>query len=344
MDPIVNRDAALASVKKLVGEYSIRPDELFSDLPIEQPPLPSKAPNTTTVTEAKKNKASLAEVFYFIGGGIVVLAVFILVGMSWSNLDSPLRLLLTLGLSATAYITGLSFSKNPSTSKVAVAFYLIFCALLPVGIFTALDTIGFGDESAGLQTTVSLVASSSLLALFYASRRVIFLLFGIIYSTWLFFSLLNLFTTHASGVLDDFNLYQYGFLASGLCYLLLAFVFSARNRLQQLSGLLYSFGTIFFLGAALWLGGWAPSNNLFWEFIAPLLIGVVIYLSVRLSRTSLLVWGNIFLVAYILKLSSEYFADSLGWPIILMIVGLAVIGISFGATKLKQRTFHAHEQ
>lgn len=339
----MNRSEALDSAKKLVDAYSIRPDELFSTSPVQQPSPSSETASVVIETETKKNKASLAEVFYFIGGGIVVLAVFILVGMSWDNLASPLRLLLTLGLSAAAYATGWSFSKNPATSKVAVAFYLIFCALLPVGIFTALDTMGFGDASAGLQTTVSLVASSSLLALFYASRRVVFLLFGIIYSTWLFFSLLSLLVGQANGALANLNLYEYGFLVSGLGYLLLAYVVSTRNRLQQLSGFLYSFGAIFFLGAVLWLGGWTPDNNLFWELIAPLLIGAVIYLSVRLSRTSLLVWGNILLVIYILKLSSEFFADSLGWPIILMIVGLAVIGISFGATKLKKQMFHTHK-
>jgi len=48
-------------------------------------------------------------------------------------------------------------------------------------------------------------------------------------------------------------------------------------------------------------------------------------------------WGTIFLMAYILKITSEYFSTGLGWPIALVIAGLAMIGVGFMSFSIKKK-------
>jgi hypothetical protein len=43
------------------------------------------------------------------------------------------------------------------------------------------------------------------------------------------------------------------------------------------------------------------------------------------------------LIFYILKLTGEYFTSGLGWPLSLVLAGLAIIGIGYYAVKLNKK-------
>jgi hypothetical protein len=116
----------------------------------------------------------------------------------------------------------------------------------------------------------------------------------------------------------------------------LAFAFADTPR-RALSDLLYSFGSLAFLGAALSLGGWKPSQNAFWELVFPGLVFVVLYASVHLKSRPLLAVGSLFLASYLVKITNEYFKDSLGWPLALVISGLALMGVGYLTLRLKRR-------
>jgi len=93
------------------------------------------------------------------------------------------------------------------------------------------------------------------------------------------------------------------------------------------------------LGSALALGGWSPDQNIFWELIYPILIFGILLLSVRVSSKSLYVWGILFLMAYVMKITDEYFSSGLGWPLVLVIAGLAMIAIGYGAFAVNKKYF-----
>lgn len=42
-------------------------------------------------------------------------------------------------------------------------------------------------------------------------------------------------------------------------------------------------------------------------------------------------------MGYILKITSEYFADSLGWPLALMIAGFGMIGVGYLTVYIKRK-------
>lgn len=63
----------------------------------------------------------------------------------------------------------------------------------------------------------------------------------------------------------------------------------------------------------------------------PVLVFGVIFLSVYLKSKAFLTWGTLFLMAYILKITSEYFSSGLGWPLVLVIAGFAMIGVGYAS-------------
>ena len=114
----------------------------------------------------------------------------------------------------------------------------------------------------------------------------------------------------------------------GLSYLLVGHSIMKDTK-NVLSNVMFTFGSLFFLGSALFLGGWEPDQNIFWEIIFPGLAFGIIFLSTYLRRLVFLIIGSGSLVVYILKITSQYFTETLGWPLSLMLVGLSLIAIGY---------------
>ena len=134
----------------------------------------------------------------------------------------------------------------------------------------------------------------------------------------------------------DWEFSAYRVLCTGLVYALLGYYFTQTPQ-RALTGALYGFGVLFFLGAALALGDWKPNQNAFWELIFPGLVFGVMFLSVYLKSRAFLTFGSIYLMVYILKITAEYFADSLGWPLALVLTGLGLIAIGYLHFNLKKK-------
>ena len=161
------------------------------------------------------------------------------------------------------------------------------------------------------------------------------MLFSLIFGTWLFFSITSLLVGNGS-YFDTWQFYQYRFIVAGASYLLLGYSFS-KNIFSSLSNFLYGFGVFILLCSALILGGWSPEQNIFWELVYPFIIFGVLYASVVIRNNSFLLWGSIFLMIYILKITSEYFSGGLGWPTSLVISGLAMIGVGYMSLNIKNK-------
>ncbi len=161
------------------------------------------------------------------------------------------------------------------------------------------------------------------------------MLYTIGFATWAFFAVTG-WMVGPNPVFGEVEFFEYRALAVGLTYLILAFSFSDTSR-RGLSGILYSLGSMAFLGAALSLGGWKPSQNVFWELVFPGLVFVVLYASVHLKSKALLTFGSLFLASYLVKITSEYFKDSLGWPLALVISGMSLMVVGFLTLRLKRR-------
>lgn len=284
---------------------------------------------------ALTHKLNLAEVLYFIGGLIVVIGISVLVYQNWTTLNFFSRLLASLGSAIAAYIVGFIFSKYEKLDLVGEAFYLISALVMPIGLSVLFDQMGLKIHESGVQTIISAILFAVFVGSYFIFRKIIFLIFGIAFATWLFFSFTN-FLLGSSPLIREFKLTEYRFLLIGLSYVLLGYFFS--NKVEKaLTGPLYGFGVLGFLGAAMALGGWKPNQNIFWELLFPGLVFGVIFLSVHLRSKSFLLFGTIYLMGYILKITAEYFSQGLGWPLALVIAGLLLIVIGYVSFNIHRR-------
>lgn len=280
-------------------------------------------------------KLGVAEILYYIGGAIVFLGISILLWQNWSTLGFGTKVLATLGAGIAAYFVGLLFSRDERTETAGSAFYLISALVTPIGLWVVFDNAGFDASSYGSQSLIAGIMLGTFLLSLAVFRKNVFTLFSILFGTWLFFSLTS-WMVGGAPYFNDWKFYMYRVLVAGVAYILMGYAFS-KNERAPLSGFLYGFGILGFLGAALALGEWKPNQNVFWELIYPGLVFGALFLSVHVKSKAFLTWGTLFLMAYILKITSEYFSTGLGWPLALVIAGLAMIGVGYMSLSIKKK-------
>jgi len=280
-------------------------------------------------------KINTADILYYIGGAIIVLGIAIMISQNWTTLGTPIQILVTLGSAIAAYITGVLLSKYQDFNGVAAAFFLISALVMPIGLIITLDRAGLNVETTSFMVLISSLLFTMFLASYFVFKKTIFIFFSIIYGTWVFYAITQ-WLISGSPVMDSDTLIEYWALVTGLGYILLGYQFSTNDH-RSLSGVLYGFGSLALLGSAMILGGFSPNQNVFWELIYPILVFGIILLSVKLKSKTFLVFGSLFLIGYILKLTGEYFSDGLGWPLALVLSGLIIIGISYYAVRISKK-------
>jgi len=122
----------------------------------------------------------------------------------------------------------------------------------------------------------------------------------------------------------------------GISYLLLARVFRAGEN-KKLVGFLYFFGIAGFLGAAFS----RVFDSELWQFAYFLVIFAAMFLSVYLKSRSILAIGTLFLIAHVTYITNEYFTDSLGWPLSLVLLGFVFIGFSYASIEINKKYIKA---
>src|SRR6266481_1024926 len=201
-------------------------------------------------TEAAPKKIGAAEIFYYIGGGIVFLGIAILLSQNWQSLNFATKILATLGSGIAAYFVGVLFSRDRRTENLSPAFFLISALVMPIGLFVLFDNAGFDARSYEIQSLISAAMLGTFLVSLFLFKKNIFAFFSILFGTWFFFSLTS-FLANDNTYFDVSQFYEYRFLVAGIAYILLAYAFSKnRHTTSSLQGFLYGFGVVGFLFAA----------------------------------------------------------------------------------------------
>lgn len=286
--------------------------------------------------DSGSHSLKLSEILYYIGGAIVVLGIAILVGQNWTEFNTFTKVLVTLGSGIAAYVVGLVLIRDKQTEKVGQAFFFISALVMPLGLFVTFDQAGYQTGSALTNMLVSGVLAAMYLSSFATFRKDVFLLFGILFCTWFFFALTSFLIAGNAVFGDWWRFYAYRVMAVGISYMLLGHFFQQTNK-EHFTGFLYGLGVFGFLGAALILGGWTPDASPLWELLFPGFVFGAMFLSVHLRAKSFLVFGAIYLMIYILKITGEYFQQGLGWPFSLVLAGLALIGVGYIAVRVNNK-------
>ena len=280
----------------------------------------------------RRNRYS--RVLFFIGGGVICIGIVALIGQVWNDLGPVMHVVVTLGSGLAAYTVGVLFSWSGKAGAAGPAFFLVAALVLPLGIVVAMDEAGLDPEKLGLQSLTAVVLLGVFLGTYLLFRNVSLLVYVIGYGIWAFFAITE-FMAGPSPRFDQETFIEYRILAVGLTLMFLAWAFAGTRR-EILTAPLYALGSLAFLGSALALGGWKPNQNMLWELAFPGLVFAVVYLSVHVRSMLLLVIGSLFFGGYLAKITGEYFSDSLGWPVALILLGFMLMGVGYLTFRLKQ--------
>ncbi len=290
-----------------------------------------------TADGAFSKKATAADILYYIGGGIVFLGIAILIAQNWQTIGFGAKLLATLGSGIAAYAAAFFFSRDERTQSVGSAFFLLSALVLPIGFGVLFDHAGYDVGTSAVQSWIAGILFAAFLSSALLLRKNIFHLFSVIFGTWLYFALASyLFGSSA----DWAKHMEYLTLALGLAYGFIGYAFSSTDK-APLSRYLYGFGILAFLGAAFALGGWSPDQNAFWEMAFPILAFGALFGSIPLKSRAFLAVGTLGLMAFIFKITSEYFSGSLGWPLALVIAGLLMIAAGYFSISIRKNYLKA---
>ncbi|MDA1061152.1 MAG: DUF2157 domain-containing protein [bacterium] len=284
---------------------------------------------------SKNNKQiDISRAMYGIGGLIVVMGISFLVCQNWDLLNTFTKILSSLGAGIMAYIIGVIL-RDKKFEHLSNAFYFIALLVIPIGLYVTFDLAGYDVGTEGMQSVISALLLFMGLGSWFVFKRGIFAIASLIYFTWFYFAFTE-FLPLGEFWKDDFEFFEYRALILGLSYILFGYYQSIKGN-DSFVNTLYWFGLLGFLASALGLGGWEPDQNLFWELIYPGIVTGVIFLSVHLKNRVFLTMGSMFLIFYIFKITDEYFQEGLGWPLSLILFGLALIAIGYIAVRINQK-------
>lgn len=269
---------------------------------------------------------NLAGVLYYVGGGIAFIGIGIFVGENWEHLSSALRILLTLGSGLALFTAASLLDSTKLADRIPEAFHFLGGLLIPGGIFVTLYELGFRGSDFGQGFIfLALALCYGLAARVY--RHNLLLAFALLYGIFAYFLLTE---AMARGFVsfDRGDYLAYRFVGIGASLMVLGYAFRGLFA-KVLTAWLYGFGALAVLAGAFALQGFKPNQSIFWEIVYPGLVFGAMFLAIHLRSRTVLLLGAVFLVANIFKLTSEYFQDSLGWPLMLVLAGFLLIGVGY---------------
>lgn len=280
--------------------------------------------------------SSLIKIFYAIGAIIVLVGIVILIAQYWEDIGFIGRILVTLGIAIATYVSAL-LMKEPEKRVISQVLFTISAVLAPIGTFVLLEEANI-DFEASVQILFALIMLVVYGVAYFANKRNILVVIMVAFFTWAYYA----FIVEFFGIRDFEDVVQWATIVLGLSYVGLAYsyaklpAFDSKDSKERKSvgGLLYGAGTIAVLGAGITIGG-------FFDLVMVLLIFGAFYGSIFLKSRMMLILGAIFLVAHIIKITFEYFEDSLSWPILLVFIGFLIIGIGYLTFHLNRKFISA---
>jgi len=365
LSTVTDKSGALKHITQLMRTYDISLTEVETALhaPVDDAP-------------AKRSKGDIAKTLFAYLGAIFILAgIGTYVGMFWDSMGSAMRIFVTLGVGYVlliVLISALHEGKFPrlilplalaSVLMMTSGWFVLIHELFPRGndwriaalfvfgvmalhqgalfaryrrtvlAFTALffvysfldvglDLLGIPREYIAIVLGASLFMVAT--AIEKTDHRILTepaLLVGII---WLNMGVFELIALASST--------SWASLIVGLCVIFAAYGMHRADRYPRLSGLGYFIGSIMAYGGLFDLVQDSAIELLYFAVTASAL-----YACVVLQSRALLLTTVIAMLSYIGYFSEKHFANSLGWPLTLVLMGIAFLGVGAIAIKVKKR-------
>ncbi len=308
-----DRAQALAHIVSLAREHRLTAGEIATALQ-----EPDAAPEG-------RAKSVIVRVLGYLGGTFIFAGLAAFIALQWDGMNSAARVVITLGPGIAALAMAVIASRDERFDRAAAPLFLIAAALEPTGMLVAFSEYGSGGDARLAALVTAGVMGLQFAAVFGAIRRSIPLflavLFGVLF-WWTAFDLLDVDSDLAALVIGG--------------TLILSAIAVDRTPHAAITPIWYLVGAVAFLYGLFDLVDSTPLEILF--LIAA--CGFV-YLSAAIHSRTLLLVATAAILAYTAWFTGEHFANSLGWPLALMLFGLLMIGLSAAAYKIDRRYIRA---
>jgi len=367
LSSVTDKPAALRHIKQLMTTYDITPDEVETAF---------RASASGGSEMPQRSKGDIAKTLFIYLGSIFILAgIGTYVGMFWDSMSGAMRVFVTLGVGYILLIVLISALHENKYPRLILPLTLV-CAFFMVGGWFVLIEEMFPGSKNWRAATLFVFATMVLQfgVLFGKYRRTVFA-FAALFFVYGFMQvgldMLGMSMVYSSIILGAslllvgvalektpqrilaepallisvcwLNVGLFDLIASsvavnwatlivGVCVMLTAYGLHRADRYPRLIGLGYLIGSVMLYSGLFDLLQHTPIEIIYLAVTASIL-----YICVVLQSRALLLTTVLAMLSYIGYFSAKHFADSLGWPVTLVLMGVAFLGIGTLAIKLKRQ-------
>jgi uncharacterized membrane protein len=335
---MAKQESLLSKIEEWVEEGLISPEQADA--------LRRREAEGAAISPARQVKAD--EIFVYLGSLVVFLALAFLVGLNWGELGSAARILSMLVPTVAMLALGwrLRGSQSARLRRGAQALWLGGCLLSVLFFVVTFYELGLIDWSERGPTdpwvVVSCLLATGVAAVAFAllptiTQSIAFHLCGSA-ALFTFLGWLDQILPPFNHFYENLLVLMIGLAAGDLCLALSEWL-RAKGR-KDLVGVSRIFGTLAILGFTFILAmdeypaTWQKTTM---EAIAFLVSIAFIAASVKWQSEAFLYSGAAFLLFLIIYVNFEHFADRIGMPIALLIIGVLLIGLGLGTGRLSRR-------
>jgi hypothetical protein len=277
--------------------------------------------DAATELASKPSPGVLSKLFGYIGGIFVFAGIGVFINMYWGDFDSAARVIVTLGVGLVAFIMGLVCLYDNRYEKAATPLFLMSSVLQPTGIMVMLHEYSAGGDARHGVLFMSAYMLIQQGATFWAKRRTVLAFSAILFGT--------IFIAQLFDIMDWRE--KYIGIVVGASLMCIAYALQ-RSRHMAISPFWYFVGAFILL----WSVFEAFENTPF-ELLYLGLSALLIFLSTYVRSRTLLLVGTLSMLVYIGYFTAKHFVNALGWPIALVLIGVALIALSSLAVRLNNK-------
>lgn len=305
----MTREEALQRIVGLAREHNLSASEIETALQRE-------------ADAREPGRAGLVgRILAYLGGIFVFAGIGVFIALNWDAMNSLARIVVSLGPGVAAFVMALVAVRDPRYERATTPLFLIAAALQPTGILVAIDELASGGDwhYAVLLTSGVLVLQQ--LAVFARHRRSTLLFTSLLFALWFLATALDIVEMD-----EEWIALLLGASTIGVC------VGLERTEHRDIVPFWYFVGAVAAFGG---LFGVLEDTPVELGFLLAACGGV--FLSVQTRSRTLLVVSTVAILGYVSYYTSEHFLDSLGWPIVLIVLGLVLILLSALALRINKR-------
>ena len=269
----------------------------------------------------RQSSGIISRLFSYIGGIFIFAGIGVFVSMYWHGFNSEARIIVTLGVGFVVFVMGLACLNDRNHERAATPLLLIAAVMQPIGILVMLNEYSTGgDKRYGVLFMAVCMLIQQGLA-FWAKQRTVLAFTSLLFGTLFFGTLFDIW---------DFKTNLIGTVL-GLSLLCIAYALQYSRHLA-IAPFWYFVGSVALLCAAFDIVEDTPLEAAYLGLAA-----FMIFLSTYVRSRTLLLVSTLAMLGYIGYFTAEHFANTVGWPISLVIIGVALFGLGSLAVRLNSK-------